>query len=165
MPGQPEVIAKVTLEPADLIDADPTYVAILAWQGGGEGVISDRLRRTGPNTWESTKPVPVHGNWKTLLRLQDGRMLAAVPIFLPADSALGAPELPASAHFTRDVVPEISILQRERNLDVPAWTWGVANVIVLLCSLAIIAGLCATTARISAGIREGQKDGVAPTLL
>jgi len=165
MPGQPEVIAKVKLEPADLIDANPTYVAILAWQGGGEGIISDRLRRTGPNTWESTKPVPVHGNWKTLLRLQDGRMLAAVPIFLPADAALGAPELPASSHFTRDVVPEISILQRERNLDVPAWTWGVSNLVVLLCSLAVIAGLCATTARISAGIRAAEKDGVAPTLL
>ena len=163
MPGQPEVIAKVTLEPADLIDADPTYVAILAWQGGG--VVSDRLRRTGPNTWESTKPVPVHGNWKTLLRLQDGRMLAAVPIFLPADTALGASELPASSHFTRAVVPEISILQRERNLDVPAWTWGVANVIVLFCSLAIIAGLCAATARVSAGVREAKKDGVASTLL
>jgi hypothetical protein len=165
MPGQPEVIAKVTLEPADLIDANPTYVAILAWQGGGEGIISDRLRRTGPNTWESTKPVPVHGNWKTLLRLQDGRMLAAVPIFLPADAALGASELPASSHFTRDVVPEISILQRERNLDVPAWTWGVSNLVVLLCSLAVIAGLCATTSRISAGIRAAEKDGVAPTLL
>ena len=163
MPGQPEVIAKVTLEPANLIDAHPTYVAILAWQGGG--VVSDRLRRTGPNTWESTKPVPVHGNWKTLLRLQDGRLLAAVPIFLPADTALGASELPASSHFTRNVVPEISILQRERNLDVPAWTWGVANVIVLLCSLVIIAGLCATTARISAGVRAAEEESVAPTLV
>lgn len=161
MPGKPEVIAKVTLEPADLIDADPTYVAILAWQGGSKGVrgiVSDRLHRTGPNTWESTKPVPVHGNWKTLLRLQDGRMLAAVPIFLPKDEALGAPELPASSQFTRDVVPEISILQRERNLDVPAWLWGVSNLVVLLCSLAVIAALCVTTARVSRGIVEAERD-------
>lgn len=162
VPGKPEVIAKVTLTPANLIDDDPTYVAILAWQGGSKdvrGVISDRLRRTGPNTWESTKPMPVHGNWKTLLRLQDGRMLAAVPIFLPADTALGAPEVPASASFTRDVVPEISILQRERNLDVPGWLWGVANLIVLLCSLAVIAGLCVTTARISRGIAAAKSEG------
>ncbi|HKY56603.1 MAG TPA: hypothetical protein VJL80_01010 [Aeromicrobium sp.] len=158
MPGQPEVIAKVQLEPADLIDANPTYVAILSWQGGGEGVISDRLRRTGPNTWESTKPMPVHGNWKTLLRLQDGRMLAAVPIFLPADAALDAPELPASASFTRDVVPEISILQRERNLDVPAWSWGVANLVVLLCSFAVIAGLCVTTSRLARGVSESKRE-------
>jgi hypothetical protein len=161
MPDQPEVIAKVQLEPADLIDADPTYVAILSWQGGSDGergVISDRLRRTGPNTWESTKPMPVYGNWKTLLRLQDGRMLAAVPIFLPADEALGAPETPASAEFTRDIVPEFSILQRERNLDVPAWLWGVANLVVLFCSIAVVAGLCWTTARISRSIAEVEQD-------
>jgi hypothetical protein len=168
MPGEPEVIAKVTLEPANLIDANPTYVAILAWQGGDKdtrGIVSDRLKRTGPNTWESTKPVPVYGNWKTLLRLQDGRMLAAVPIFLPADQALGAKELPASAQFTRDVVPEISILQRERNLDVPAWTWGVANLVVLLCSLAIIAALCWTTARVARGVTEAEREAqdVSPT--
>jgi hypothetical protein len=157
MPGKPEAIAKVRLEPAGLIDANPTYVAILSWQGGSKGergVISDRLRRTGPNTWESTKPMPVYGNWKTLLRLQDGRMLAAVPIFLPADAALGVPETPASAQFTRDVVPEISILQRERNLDVPGWLWGVANLVVLLCSIAVIVGLCLTTSRISRNIAE-----------
>jgi hypothetical protein len=159
MPGKPAVVAKVQLEPADLIDSDPTYVAILSWQGGsaGErGVISDRLRRTGPNTWESTRPMPVYGNWKTLLRLQDGRMLAAVPIFLPADEALGAPETPASAQFTRDIVPEISILQRERNLDVPNWLWGVANLVVLLCSIGVIVGLCVTTSRISRSIAEAE---------
>ena len=154
MPGKPEVVAKVTLEPANLVDEHPTWVTILSWQGGGAGVINDQLRRTGPDTWESTKPMPVHGNWKTLLRLQDGRMLAAVPIFLPRDEALGAPETPASAQFTRDVVPEITILQRERNLDVPASLWGIANLVVLLCSLAVIVGLCATTARVSRSIAE-----------
>jgi hypothetical protein len=157
MPGKPEVIANVRLEPANLIDEHPTWVTILSWQGGGEGVINDRLRRTGPNTWESTKPMPVYGNWKTLLRLQDGRMLAAVPIFLPADAALGVPETPASAQFTRDVVPEISILQRERNLDVPAWLWGIANLVVLLCSIAVIVGLCLTTSRISRSIAESSR--------
>ena len=160
VPGKPEVIAKVKLEPANLIDANPTWVHILSWQGGSKdvrGVVSDQLRRTGPDTWESTKPMPVYGNWKTLLRLQDGRMLAAVPIFLPADAALNAPELPASASFTRDIVPEISILQRERNLDVPAWTWGVANLIVLLCSLAMITALCVTTSRISKGVADAEQ--------
>ncbi len=159
-PGKPEVMAKVELEPANLIDESPTWVHILSWQGGSPeqpGVVSDRLHRTGPNTWESTKPMPVHGNWKTLLRLQDGRMLAAVPIFLPADAALNAPELPASASFTRAVVPEISILQRERNLDVPAWTWGVANLVVLLCSLVVITALCVTTSHIARGVAAAER--------
>ena len=118
--AQPEVTAEVTIDQG-VIDDDPTWVQITAWQGGGEGVVTDRLRRTGDDRYVSTKPVPVGGNWKTLLRVQDGRTLAAVPIYLPADGPLGAKELPADATFTRDFVPEIDILQRERTDEHPAW--------------------------------------------
>ncbi|MDQ3157202.1 MAG: hypothetical protein M3Q98_10835 [Actinomycetota bacterium] len=156
--AEPEVMAKVTIEPADLIDADPAWVQITAWQGGGPGVVTDRLTRTGDNTWESTKPVPVGGTWKTLLRVQDGRMLAGVPIFLPADEALDAKEIPASASFTRDFVPEIEILQRERKFDAPAWIWGLANFIVLMCSIAVIGGTAIATARVSRSIAAHESD-------
>lgn len=151
---QPEVTAKVALEPADLVDDHPTWVQITAWQGGGAGVVTDRLRRTGDNTWESTKPVPVGGNWKTLLRVQDGRTLAAVPIFMPADAPLKVKEVPASASFTRDFVPEIDILQRERKGDTSPWLWGAANMVVLLCSLAIIIGISVSVARVARRIEE-----------
>lgn len=165
MPDKPEAIAKVEVSPANLIDPHPTYVAILAWQGGGEGVVVDRLHRTGPNTWESTKPVPTYGNWKTLLRVQDGRTMTAVPIYMAHDRALGAPEIPAAAHFTRTFQPEIELLQRERSFDAPAWLWGAANIVVLICSLGVILGLARSTSRISAGIEAAKKDGVTLTLL
>jgi hypothetical protein len=165
MPGKPEVVAKVKVNPANLIDEHPTYVAVLAWQGGGEGVVVDRLKRTGADTWESTRPVPTYGNWKTLLRVQDGRMMTAVPIYMAHDRALGAPELPAKAHFTRKFVPEITLLQRERSFDAPSWLWGVANIVVLICSLGVVAGLARSTSRISAGIEQAKKDGVTLTLL
>lgn len=152
--GQQQVTATVTVIPADLISAHPTWVQITAWQGGGAGVVTDALRRTGDNTWESTKAVPIGAQWKTLLRVQDGRMLTAVPIFLPADAPLKAKEVPATASFTRSFVPEITILQRERTTGTPGWIWGVANLIVLLCSLAIIGGTAATTARISSSIAK-----------
>jgi hypothetical protein len=84
---------------------------------------------------------------------------------LAKDEALGAPELPAKAHFTRDVVPEITILQRERKFDTPAWLWGAANIIVLLCSLGIVLGLCLTTSRISRGIEDAKNRGINLTLL
>lgn len=151
---EPEVTAKITLEPADLVDDHPTWVQITAWQGGGEGVVTDSLRRTGDNTWESTKPVPVGGNWKTLLRVQDGRTLAAVPIFMPADAPLDVEEVPASASFTRDFVPEIDILQRERKGDTSPWLWAGANMIVLLCSLGIIVGISVSVARVARRIEE-----------
>ncbi|MET0447171.1 MAG: hypothetical protein ABW004_02145, partial [Aeromicrobium sp.] len=150
---EPEVLAEVTLSDG-VVDDHPTWVQITAWQGGGAGVVTDRLRRTGANTFESTKPVPVGGNWKTLLRVQDGRTLAAVPIFLPADGPLDAEEVPADASFTRDFVPEIDILQRERTEDHPAWIWTAANMIVLLCSLGMILGICIAVSRVSRSIKE-----------
>jgi hypothetical protein len=149
----PAVTAQVTLSDG-VIDDDPTWVQITAWQGGGEGVVTDRLRRTGDNTFESTKPMPIGGNWKTLLRVQDGRTLAAVPIFLPADGALKVKEVPAEATFTRDFVPEIEILQRERNDGQPGWLWGAANMVVLLCSLGIILGICVSVSRVARTIEE-----------
>ncbi|MCD9196748.1 hypothetical protein [Aeromicrobium wangtongii] len=163
---EPAVSAQVTLSDG-VVDDDPTWVQITAWQGGGAGVVTDRLRRTGENTFESTKPVPVGGNWKTLLRVQDGRTLAAVPIFLPADAPLKAKEVPAEASFTRDFVPEIDILQRERTDEHPAWIWAAANMVVLLCSLGIILGICVSVSRVARSIEEHEAaDGAerAPTL-
>ena len=154
----PQVTAQVTTTPG-LIDEHPTWVQITAWQGGGPGVVTDRLRRTGDNTWESTQPVPVGGNWKTLLRVQDGRMLTGVPIFLPEDPALDAAEVPADAEFTRSFIPEIDILQRERSTDHPAWLWTAANIVVLLCSIAMIAGIGVATSRVARRIEEHERTG------
>ncbi len=151
--AEPEVTARVTID-RGVIEGDPTWVQITAWQGGGAGVVTDNLRRTGDDTYESTGPVPVGGNWKTLLRVQDGRTLAAVPIYLPADGPLGAEELPAEATFTRDFVPEIDILQRERTDEHPAWIWAAANMVVLLCSLAIILGICVSVSRVARRLEE-----------
>ncbi|MRK02872.1 hypothetical protein GEV27_15240 [Aeromicrobium sp. S22] len=164
-PEEPEVTAQVTLSDG-VADDDPTWVQITAWQGGGEGVVTDRLRRTGDGTYESTKPVPVGGNWKTLLRVQDGRTLAAVPIFLPADAPLKVGEVPASASFTREFVPEIDILQRERKDDSSPVLWAGANMVVLLCSLAIIIGICVSVSRVARRIEEHEAAGSdrAPTL-
>jgi hypothetical protein len=162
--AQPEIMATVTVQPADLIDDDPTWMQLTAWQGGTDdtkGVVTHQLRRTGENTWESTQPVPVGGNWKTLLRVQDERMLAGVPIFMPADEPLDVGEVPVEAEMTRDFVPEIEILQRERDFDSPAWMWAVANLIVLLCSLAILAGISVAVSRVSRSIsaQEPSQEG------
>ena len=155
--AQPEIMVQVTTTEG-LVDENPTWVQITAWQGGGAGVVTQQLRRTGPDSWETTEPMPIGGTWKTLLRVQDGRMLTAAPIFLPADEALGAEELPVESQMTRAFVPEIEILQRERELDTSPWMWGVANLVVLVCSLAILAGISVAVARVSGAIaREGRR--------
>ncbi|WP_327152288.1 hypothetical protein [Nocardia sp. NBC_01329] len=149
------VYADIRLTPADLVGTDPEWIQILAWQGGvgsespGRGLVVDRLRRAGEGHYVSTKPVPVHGSWKTLLRIQDGRTLTALPIFMAADPGIGAAEVPALDSFTRPFVAEITVLQRERSFDHPAWLFAAASLFVLACSLVLIAALSWGAARIN----------------
>ena len=159
--GQRMVAADVWITPADLISDDPEWVTILAWQGGlanDRGLVIDRLERVGPGHYRSTRPIPVWGSWKTLLRVQDGTTMAAAPIFLAADPGIGADELPAQMSMARDFVPEITVLQRERNLDHPAWLFNVASLVVLVCTLALITALSWGAARINAReLRTGSR--------
>ncbi|MDJ0394093.1 hypothetical protein QMK17_12215 [Rhodococcus sp. G-MC3] len=146
------VNAEVKLDPADLVSDDPEWVSILAWQGGGEtlrGLVVDSLERTGAGTYRSTQPVPVDGKWKTVLRIHDGRTLTAAPIYLAGDEAIGAPEVSADPSFTRDLVSEITLLQRERNFDHPTWLFAAASVIVLVCTLLLVWALAWGAVRIS----------------
>lgn len=156
-PGYDErmVYADIRISPADLVSADPEWIQILAWQGGvgsdspGRGLVVDQLRREEPGHYISTKPVPAHGSWKTVLRVQDGRTQAALPIFMAADPGIGAEEIPALDSFTRPFVAEITVLQRERSFDHPAWLFAAASLVVLVCSLILIAALAWGAARIN----------------
>ena len=129
----------VQLSPEGFVD-DPSWVQITAWQG--DGLLVTNLERTGPGAYRTTEPVPLHGTWKTLLRIHDGRTLTAVPIWLPQDEAIGAEQVPAEDGVTREAVPEIEILQREFDEDAaPSWVWPAANLVVLACTLAIVAAI------------------------
>jgi hypothetical protein len=63
------------------------------------------------------------------------RQLAAVPVFLPADAAIPAPEVPASPTFEREIVTDKEVLQREVKDDVPGWTWTAATGLIGLMYL------------------------------
>ena len=84
--------------------------------------------------------MPLHGNWKTLLRVHDGRVLTAFPIYLPADEAIPAEAIDAEDGMTREAIPEIDILQRELK-ESGGGLWAVANLTVLACTLALIAAM------------------------
>jgi hypothetical protein len=110
------VQATVRVDPPSAArDAD--WLTAMAWQGGGLHI--DHLRRIGPGLWRTTSPLPVHGDWKALIRLHHGRSIAAVPVYLPEDAAIPVPGLSAPARFTRPFVLERNVLQRERKSDVP----------------------------------------------
>ncbi|MEO3784222.1 hypothetical protein ABGB12_12885 [Actinocorallia sp. B10E7] len=129
---------------------DPAWIQVTAWQGGGLHV--DRLERTGPATYRTTEPMPLDGTWKTLVRIHDGRVLAAIPVYLPEDPAIGAKALPAEPRFTRDVQGEQPILQRELKQDVPGWMWAAASLVVLLCTLILVLALGWGVSRISGAL-------------
>ena len=138
--------ATVRLDPAAAVE-DPSWLTLTAWQGGG--LVVDRLEQTGPGTYRSTRPLPVTGDGKTLLRLRDGRALYASAVWMPADSVLGAPEISASPTSTRTLGPEIALLQRERKLDALGGLWAVSSLVVLGCSPALVVSLARGVGRLS----------------
>ncbi|OBH58732.1 hypothetical protein [Mycobacterium sp. E2479] len=156
-PGQRMVSADVQLLPADMVSDNPDWLTILSWQGrmnNDRGLVIDRLAKVGPGHYRSTQPVPVWGDWKTLLRVQDGRMMTAVPIWEPADAAIPAPEVPALASSTRPFVLEVTILQRERDQSAPAWLFTAGGIVVLFLTLMVIAGLTWGAGRLNNSLAE-----------
>ncbi|RAU90445.1 hypothetical protein DQP58_23335 [Mycobacterium colombiense] len=156
-PGQRMVSADVQLLPADMVSDNPDWLTILSWQGrmnNDRGLIIDRLAKVGPGHYRSTLPVPVWGDWKTLLRVQDGRTMTAVPIWEPADAAIPAPEVPALTSSTRPFVLEVTILQRERDQSAPAWLFTAGGIVVLFLTLMVIAGLTWGAGRLNNSLAE-----------
>jgi hypothetical protein len=153
-PPNREVKAQIQIDPPSAAE-DANWVQLLSWQGGGR--VLDHLEQTGPGTYESTKPMPVYGDWKTMLRVHKGSSLLGVPVYMPADPAIPAPEVPAKAHFTRTFVDETKILQRELKDDVPGWTWAAASLVVLFISLSFILALAWGLGRAAGGAGGGEK--------
>ncbi|WP_245666958.1 hypothetical protein [Actinomadura latina] len=143
--------ARIEFSPAGAVDG-PAWVTVTGWQGKGLHV--DHLVRERQGVYRTSEPMPLHGSWKTLIRVHDGRTLAGVPVYMPADPAIGARELPAPARFTRDVQSERSVLQRELKTDVPGWLWAVCSAVVLACTLALVIALGWGVARIARRLPE-----------
>jgi hypothetical protein len=80
----------------------------------------------------------VHGTWKTLIRLQRDDYVAGRPIYLPRDSAIPAPAVPAKRSFERPFVDETQILQRELRPDVPGYLAGLGYSIVAAIVLGLV---------------------------
>ena len=99
-PPHRAVAATVRLSPPDA-GSSAQWLTVTAWQGGG--LVVDRLQRVGDGVYRTTQPIPVYGKWKAMLRMENGRAVVASPIFLPADPAIPAKGVPATAHFDAPV--------------------------------------------------------------
>src|SRR5215213_1647082 len=130
------VAATIRFDPPSAV-ADANWLTITAWQGGGRLVV-DRLRSLGDGVYTTTQPIPVSGDWKAMIRFQRGRDLASIPVAMPADAAIPVPAVPALASATRAFEGDQQVLQRERRQDVPGWLWGVAGLVVLGITSALL---------------------------
>jgi hypothetical protein len=142
-----EVEATVRMSPPDAA-ADAEWFDVTAWQGGG--LVVAPLERTAPGVYKTTEPIPVHGNWKAMIRLHDGSSLTALPIYLPRDEAIPVGEVPAPAQFTRSFSDEHQLLQRESKGG-PAALTAIAYSTVLAITLSLLALLAWALHRLAAG--------------
>ena len=142
-----EVEATVRMNPPDAA-ADAEWFDVTAWQGGG--LVVAPLERTAPGVYRTTEPVPVHGNWKAMIRLHDGSSLTALPIYLPRDEAIPVGEVPAPAQFSRSFSDEHQLLQRESKGG-PAALTAIAYSTVAVIALSLLALLAWALHRLAAG--------------
>jgi hypothetical protein len=145
------VDATIQLHPRDAAD-QADWLTVTAWQGG-EDLVVDRLEHVGPGRYRTTEPIPVYGNWKALLRLHEGRSLAALPLFLPADEAIPVGEVPATHRFIRAFGDEHELLQREQKGGSPLLV-ALAYSTVAAIALSLLALLAWGLHRLSFGTRS-----------
>ena len=148
-----EVEATVRMSPPDAA-ADAEWFDVTAWQGGG--LVVAPLERTAPGVYRTTEPIPVHGNWKAMIRLHDASSLTALPIFLPRDEAIPVGETPAPAHFTRAFGDEHQLLQREQKGGSPLLV-AVAYSAVVGIALSLLALLAWALHRLAVGLRPSPR--------
>ena len=145
-PPNRTVNAQIKLNPPNAADG-AEWFNVTAWQGGG--AVVEHLRKTGPGTYATTRPVPVSGQWKATLRLHRGSEILGLPIYMPEDKAIPAKGIPAQPAFSRAFVKDKKNLQREQKPGIP----GFLTLIAYLAVLAIVVCLL-----IALGIGIGRID-------
>ena len=126
-PGQAYVTAR--FDPPSAAQ-DTEWVDGLAWQG--DGLIIRHMKHVSGGTWTTTRPLPLNGHWKTMLRVHKGRSLLSAGLYLRADPAIPYKGLRAANGSTQTMVYDQKFLQLERKPDTPAYLWTPAVAIVLL---------------------------------
>jgi hypothetical protein len=131
---------------------DADWVTVTSWQGGG--LVVDRMQRVGDGVFRTTGPVPLSGDWKTILRLHRDRSITGVPLWLPEDPAIPAPEVPAPPRFERAFVADHEILQREQKDGVAGWLTTAAYLLVLAIALGFVALIGWALRRLARSVAE-----------
>jgi hypothetical protein len=147
-------VVHVTLTPANAA-AHARWFQTIAWQGGG--MVVAEMHREGPGRYVSDKPVPVTGHWKTLVRLHTGDQMMSAPVWMPADPAIGKPQIPA-VDRTIAFSHEQKYLTREARSGPAAFAvfaYTLLTIVAVLWATAFV--LAARTRRVHKAIRAGRR--------
>jgi hypothetical protein len=137
--GHGQVDLAVRLDPSDAA-RDNQWFEVISWQGRTPGRTRQltQLREVGPGRYVAERPVPVGGNWKTMVRLAKGSHLEALPVYLPPSPQSGRSGVPVAAR-SGPMVADTFLLQREARGG-PGWLTTTAYA-VLAAIVAIWLGL------------------------
>jgi hypothetical protein len=138
-----EAVATVRLDPADGADG-AKWFHTMAWQGGGSRLVELDEIRAG--TYRTAEPIPVRGEWKSMIRLHEGSAIRAMPVYMPGDAAIPAREVPAHPRFERVFQADHEVLRREERGAAP-WLTGAAYGILGVVALAWLATIGAAVTR------------------
>ena len=144
--GEGTVNAEVRVSPADGAD-DAEWLTATSWQGGG--LVVDRLERIAPGVYRTTEPVPVTGEWKTMIRLhtrQRADRAAGLPARRPGDPGRGRPGRSAVRARVRARAATAPARAQGRRAG---WLWAVAYGVVLAIALGFLALLAWGVHRVS----------------
>jgi hypothetical protein len=150
IPGEERAVeVTARLRPADAAD-DAHWFLITAWQGEeGRSVVSP-LEEVAPGVWRSTEPLPVHGTWKSTLRLHRGSAVEGMAVYFPEDKAIPAAEIPARASFTRPFIDDKELLQREQKPSASGALVFGGYLVVLLIAIALVGSIVVGLRRLEA---------------
>ena len=136
-PPERTVQATVALDPPNAADG-ALWLMSTAWQGVEGRSVVEKLEPVAPGVYRTRTPLPVHGNWKSSIRLARGASVDGLPVYFPADPDVPAAEIPATATFTRAFIDDKTLLQREQKPGVPGGLKVFAYVTVLLIAILLI---------------------------
>src|SRR3954468_7815336 len=152
--GESQVLVTAKLDPPDAAENNRWFV-VTAWQGKQRSIVGN-MKKIGPGLYRADKPIPVGGSdWKATLRLQRGRAVLGLPLYLPADQAIPVPKVAAKSGATQEFVRDKSLLQREQKKGVPGFLTGAAYIAVFLIWAGMIAVVGWGLARLAGALGRG----------
>lgn len=134
-----EVLVTVRLSDPDIAD-DAVWFYSTSWQGGG--FVDTPMVRVSEGVYRTAQPVPVHGSWKTLIRLHlSDRFMVSLPIYMPADKAIPVEATPAESGVTRAFQSEHHLFQREAKRGLSDWMWTTGYSVMIVIYIGLLGSM------------------------